>query len=105
MHNIVKNTYSWRYVAERTERVYNYVMEQPTLNTFHRIKSNFSWGPIVGFYAVLYQIVEFLLIFLLEFFQPENDIDVARNFNTTHYLTNPHKFGDHEFKISSLGEI
>ena len=81
MHKIVKNTYSWRYVSVRTELVYNYAMEQPTTNTFNKIKSSFSWGPISGFYAVLYQILEFLLIWLIEWWWPGDEIDIARNFN------------------------
>lgn len=34
MHQIVKNLYSWRNVAERTELVYNFSMEQKGLNAF-----------------------------------------------------------------------
>jgi phosphatidylinositol glycan class A protein len=39
LHQFVKNTYSWRYVAERTELVYDAMMEQPVLNTFNKLKS------------------------------------------------------------------
>ena len=66
MHQIVKNTYSWRQVAQRTERVYNFAMQQPALNSYQRIKSGLSWGPIVGVYGVLYQMMEYLVLFLLE---------------------------------------
>lgn len=105
MHQIVKDTYSWRSVAERTERVYNFSMQQPALNAFHRLKSNFSWGPMVGFYAVLYQMLEFLILLLLEWILPEDEIDIQRNFNLSYYLGNPHKFGDHEYRVSSLANI
>jgi len=70
MHQIVKSTYSWRYVAERTEMVYNFTMEQPVLNSFQRLKSNFSWGPVVGIFAVFYQMIEFLIILLLDWLHP-----------------------------------
>ena len=76
MHQAVKDIYSWRQVAERTERVYNFSMQQPGLNAFHRLKSNFSWGPVVGIYAVFYQMLEFLVLFLLDFIQPEDEIDI-----------------------------
>ncbi len=76
MHQAVKDIYSWRQVAERTERVYNFSMQQPGLNAFHRLKSNFSWGPVVGIYAVFYQMLEFLILFLLDCIQPENEIDI-----------------------------
>lgn len=105
MHQIVKNLYSWRQVAERTEVVYDFAMEKPVLNTFARIKSNFSWGSIVGLYAVLYQIVEFLLILFIEWWYPESEIDIIKTMNTQDYLGNPHMFGDHEFRIDSLAQI
>ena len=101
-HQYVRSTYSWRYVAERTERVYNFMMEQPTMNTLEKLKSNISWGPLVGLYGVLYQILEFLLMWAIQWYFPESEIDIARNFQTAQYIKNPHKFGDHEFSIYSL---
>jgi hypothetical protein len=69
------------------------------------MKSNLSWGPIVGVYAVLYQMIEFILIFLLNIIYPEEEIDIVRNFNSQQYLVNPHKYGDHEFRINSLAPV
>mmetsp|Transcript_971 Transcript_971/g.1735 ORF Transcript_971/g.1735 Transcript_971/m.1735 type:complete len:408 (+) Transcript_971:591-1814(+) len=104
MHQIVKNMYSWRQVAERTERVYNFIMEKPVMNSFNRLKSNFSWGPVVGLFAVIYQVLEFILFRLTEWFFPESEIDIPRNFNANQYVMNPHKFGDHEFRVNSLAK-
>ena len=39
LHQFVKNTYSWRYVADRTERVYDFAMQQPYPNCFNKIKT------------------------------------------------------------------
>lgn len=66
MHQIVKDTYSWRYVAERTERVYDFVMEQPVLNSFNKLKLALSWGPLSGFYALLYEMLGFLIMTWLD---------------------------------------
>ena len=81
MHHFVKDTYSWRYVAERTELVYDYAYNQPVLNSLQKIKSNFQWGPIAGFYAVLYQMVEFISLLLIDYIFPIEEICIARNFN------------------------
>ena len=81
MHQIVKNMYSWRRVAERTERVYKFVMDQPVHNALDMLKSNMCWGQIAGFHSLLYQVLEFLIIAFTEWWVPETEIDIARNFN------------------------
>ena len=101
----MKDTYSWRYVAERTEIVYDYAYQQPVQNALQKIKSNFSWGPISGFFAVLYQMVEFIILMVIDWIFPIDEICIARNFNIQWYLINPHRFGDHEFRIDSLGNL
>jgi len=50
-----------------------------------RIKTSFSWGPVVGLIAVFYTILEALSLFVTEKLIPENDIDIARNFNNQSY--------------------
>lgn len=105
MHNIVKSTYSWRYVAERTERVYNFAMNQPVMNTFNRIKCCYTFGPFAGLLAVFYQIMEMMMFFIIELWWPASDIDIRRNFNTQAYLKNPHKHGDHEVKFSATSSF
>ena len=101
MHQIVKSMYSWRQVAERTERAYNFMMQQPVMNSMNRVKSAVSWGQLAGLYAVLYQVIEFLVLWFIEWFYPEGEIDIVRNFNTEMYAVNPHKFGDHELRVDS----
>lgn len=65
MHNIVKDTYSWRMVAQRTEFVYDFAMNQPDLDVYQRLKNSASWGQAVGLAAVLFTILEFLIIAFL----------------------------------------
>ena len=41
------------------------------------------WGPIVGLYAVMYLILQdYILMALLDWWQSDEDIDVARNLNS-----------------------
>lgn len=76
-------------MAERTERVYDYVMKKPVPNMLARIKSSFSWGSIVGLWAIFFTILEALTLFITELFWPEADIDIARNFDSQTYSINP----------------
>lgn len=49
-----RNLYSWRYVAERTELVYDFVMQQPVPNTLARIKTSYSWGVTTVLWSLMY---------------------------------------------------
>ena len=81
--------YSWRQVAERTEKVYDYVMEEPIPNIMARIKSSFSWGPVVGVFSLFFTIIEAIALCLTEKLLPESNIDIARNFDSQTYKTQP----------------
>jgi phosphatidylinositol glycan class A protein len=77
----VASIYSWRQVAERTERVYDYAMAKPVPNIMSRVKTTFAWGPVAGIFAVFYTIIEGLVMMLTEILFPEQDIDIARRFD------------------------
>jgi phosphatidylinositol glycan class A protein len=62
--------YSWRQVAERTEKVYDYVLETPTPNILDRIKTAYTWGPLVGVYGIMYTIFEAITLMLTELMWP-----------------------------------
>lgn len=76
----VSDLYSWRQVAERTEKVYDYVMDKSVPNVMSRMKSSFSWGPIIGLWAIIYTVIEGIILGLCDVFLPEDDIDIARSF-------------------------
>lgn len=76
----VSDLYSWRQVAERTEKVYDYVMDKSVPNVMARMKSSFSWGPIIGLWAIIYTVIEGIILGLCDVFLPEDDIDIARSF-------------------------
>jgi len=89
MHQIVKDTYSWRYVAEQTEKVYDFAMQQPSMNTLEILKHALSWGPLVGCFAVVFQVLEWVLSCFYSWLMPEEEIDIVRNFNVRRYQVNP----------------
>lgn len=82
MHQIVKSTYSWRMVAQRTEFAYEFAMEQPDLDAYQRLKSSFSWGPAAGVFAVFFTMLEFLIIAFAEWLRPAEEICSVRAFNS-----------------------
>jgi len=96
-YNEVANTYSWHQVAERTERVYDFVMDKPAPNMLNRIKSGVAWGPMVGLWALFYMMIEVITLWLIELFLPEEDIDIVRSFDAKMYNSVPvtETFGDH----------
>lgn len=67
-----------------------------------RLKSSISWGPVVGLWSLLYTIIEAICLFLTEIFFPENEIDIARTFNSKMYNSFGNKnFGDHKFYVNT----
>ena len=84
-YNTVANIYSWRQVAERTEKVYDFVMDQPIPNIMSRIKTSLAWGPVVSIFALFFTIIEAITLCITEKLFPESNIDIARNFNTQRY--------------------
>jgi len=46
-------------------------MEKQVPNMLSRLKSSFSWGPVVGIWALLYSIIEALSLVLTAYFLPE----------------------------------
>lgn len=100
-YETVANIYSWRQVAERTEKVYDFVMDQPVPNIMARIKSSFSWGPVVGLFSLLFTIIEAITLCITEKLFPESNIDIARNFDSKTYNECPKSYGDHQVYVNS----
>ena len=100
-HQELSKIYSWRKVAEKTERVYESVMQAPVPGILDRIKSSYAWGPAIGIWAILFTILEAIVLFVIENLWPEQDIDVVRDFDTVRYSTNLHKYGDHQLYVDT----
>lgn len=58
------------------------MMEKPVPNMLSRLKSSFSWGPVVGLWALLFTIIEAISLVITEFILPEQDIDIVRSFDS-----------------------
>lgn len=60
-------------------------MEQQIPNCMARIKSSFSWGPVVGLFSLFFTILEAIALCITEKLFPEINIDIARNFDSQTY--------------------
>jgi hypothetical protein len=80
-----RNLYSWRYVAERTELVYDYVMEKPAPNTLARLKTSYSWGTVTFLWSAMFQVMEALVMLLASYLLPDDKVDILRNFDLEAY--------------------
>jgi phosphatidylinositol glycan class A protein len=100
-HQELTNLYSWRQVAERTEKVYDYCMTTPTPNMLDRLKTSHMWGSMIGMWAMLYCIFESITMMLTEILWPESSIDIARSFSSPVYNQDIKAYGDHKLYVDS----
>lgn len=78
IHNIVKTFYTWRNVAERTEKVYDRVSMEAVLPMDKRLDRLISHcGPVTGYIFALLAVFSFLFLVLLRWMTPDSIIDVA----------------------------
>ena len=76
-------------------------METPTPNVLDRLKTAYSWGQVVGLFAVFYTVFECLTLMITEIFWPETEIDIARSFSSKEYNNNIKAYGDHELYVDA----
>uniref|UniRef100_A0A4X1UTT2 Phosphatidylinositol glycan anchor biosynthesis class A n=2 Tax=Sus scrofa TaxID=9823 RepID=A0A4X1UTT2_PIG len=78
IHNIVKTFYTWRNVAERTEKVYDRVAGEAVLPMDKRLDRLISHcGPVTGCIFALLAVFNFLFLVFLRWMTPDSIIDVA----------------------------
>ncbi|XP_068000812.1 phosphatidylinositol N-acetylglucosaminyltransferase subunit A isoform X1 [Melanerpes formicivorus] len=78
LHREVKTFYTWRNVAERTEKVYSRVAAEAVLPMAGRLGRLVSrCGPVTGRIFALLAVLDFLLLLLLRWMTPDSLIDVA----------------------------
>uniref|UniRef100_F6QNG6 Phosphatidylinositol glycan anchor biosynthesis class A n=1 Tax=Callithrix jacchus TaxID=9483 RepID=F6QNG6_CALJA len=78
IHNIVKTFYTWRNVAERTEKVYDRVSMEAVLPMDKRLDRLISHcGPVTGYIFALLAVFNFLFLIFLRWMTPDSVIDVA----------------------------
>ncbi|XP_060689326.1 phosphatidylinositol N-acetylglucosaminyltransferase subunit A [Hemiscyllium ocellatum] len=78
IHNRVKNLYTWRNVAERTEKVYDRVAKERILSMNERLYRLMTHcGPVAGCIFALVAVLDFLFLLLLKYIVPDAMIDIA----------------------------
>lgn len=71
--------YSWHDIAERTEKVYNEIIQRNSLPLIDRLKRYYGCGAWAGKLFCLLIALDFLLLYFLEFCFPRDGIDIARD--------------------------
>ncbi|XP_062391269.1 phosphatidylinositol N-acetylglucosaminyltransferase subunit A [Sardina pilchardus] len=78
IHKQVRTLYTWRNVADRTEKVYNGVAGQEVLSLDRRVlRLRSHCGSVAGSVFALFAILDFLFLLLLRWLVPDDVIDVA----------------------------
>ncbi|XP_032476156.1 phosphatidylinositol N-acetylglucosaminyltransferase subunit A isoform X2 [Phocoena sinus] len=78
IHNIVKTFYTWRNVAERTEKVYDQVAGEAVLSMDKRLdRLTSQCGPLTGCIFALLAVFSFFFLIFLRWVTPDSTIDVA----------------------------
>ncbi|KAG8345455.1 N-acetylglucosaminyl-phosphatidylinositol biosynthetic protein [Trypanosoma vivax] len=80
VHESVRRFYSWDWVAERTERVYDSIVCRETPHLYERLMTYASVGLFFGVVCWLICIVDWIVLTLLEYWFPAELIDVAPDF-------------------------
>ncbi|BGP16076.1 hypothetical protein JCM10213_006788 [Rhodosporidiobolus nylandii] len=80
-HEQLKEMYSWHDVAERTERVYRQALEVPRVPVVERLRRYYGTGAVFGKIMCIIVIVDYLLLAILDFFSPRDEMDRAPKFD------------------------
>ena len=55
-------------------------------------------------FALMFTILEFIVMAFIQYLRPESEIDSVRAFNSKKYNEKPSKFGNHELRINQLAD-
>ncbi|XP_010643487.1 phosphatidylinositol N-acetylglucosaminyltransferase subunit A isoform X3 [Fukomys damarensis] len=78
IHSVVKTFYTWRNVAQRTEKVYELVLKEDVLPMDKRLDRLISHcGPITGHIFALLAVFNYLFLIFLKWISPDSTIDIA----------------------------
>ncbi|MEQ2305016.1 hypothetical protein AMECASPLE_033177 [Ameca splendens] len=87
IHARVKNLYTWRNVAERTEKVYDRVAGEEVLPLEKRLRRLRSHcGPVAGSIFAFVAVLDFLFLLLLRWLVPDQHMDLAVDATGPHGL-------------------
>lgn len=100
IHEKVKKYYSWRKVADRVEKIYFRVLDEP------KKKSDFEFenyiakkGGLLHLVFFFQRVFSMILIFFLNILRPADSIEKAISFPYRKYASNKEKWGDHKFNF------
>jgi phosphatidylinositol glycan class A protein len=97
-HEQVQEMYNWRYVADRTERIYDRLPNTKG-HLIDRFKKVGSFGPWAGILGVFIAALDFLFYLILCWWSPSKDVEVMPDFPVNEYKQNKKGFGDHLFSV------
>lgn len=94
-HNIVKDSYSWKDVAKRTEQVYTKVLQEPPAKLQDRLKTHLRSRSVCSWLFVFITIIDYLLLMFLDWYSPRESMDqVAKPTNSATINGNGYKLAN-----------
>lgn len=94
LHDVCRRYYSWDWVAERTERVYDRIMMTKPMSFYDRMISYASLGYAFGFITWCICVFDWIFLRILEWIYPASQIDIAPDFPAALYGQNKEKIMD-----------
>jgi phosphatidylinositol glycan class A protein len=91
IHENVRRFYSWDWVAERTERVYDRVVEAPSIALCDRLLEYSCVGNVYGLICLMLCALDWLLLQFLNRILPASRVDIAPDFPVEAYAQNRDK--------------
>ncbi|BFZ17338.1 hypothetical protein BsWGS_20377 [Bradybaena similaris] len=79
MHKRIQALYSWRDVAQRTEKVYHMVMSAPVPDTHSRMLQFNQCGPVSGKLFMLTAVLNIIFLWIVECLWPAESLEKATN--------------------------
>jgi phosphatidylinositol glycan class A protein len=80
MHENVRRMYSWDWVAERTERVFDRISSMPSMSLVERLLRYAAVGRVYGTICVCICIIDWLFLQFVEWWRPAKDVEIALDF-------------------------
>ncbi|KAJ3334674.1 hypothetical protein HDU93_007451 [Gonapodya sp. JEL0774] len=77
----IADMYSWKNVAERTEKVYTKVCAKREPSLAHRLVLYSRVGPLAGMISIIIVLFDIVALYILEFFWPAEDIEIAMSWS------------------------
>jgi len=102
IHQRVRKYYSWRMVAERTEKIYFKILDEPIKRSKFDREKYYMTGKGCHLSALMLvgSMLTWLVLLILNFISPPSSIEKPLPFPYKKYNLNKDKWGDHSFDLS-----